>query len=158
MAVSARQTILHRLNGTTTCVAPLRESATNAITVVLSPGDGVTITTSTAGGVVSIETPPVIISITALDSITKDPIVGAAIYIEAGSGGPLSAGDVIFNDVTDAFGSVSVPINLTSNQLIAKSSIRSASGAPNYTPYPFEGTISALNGLTIVALMINEDA
>ena len=134
------------------------ESATNAITVILTPGDGVTITTSTVGGTVTIETPPVTISVTALDSGTKVPVAGAAVYIEAGVGGPLTQGTIIVNDVTDAFGVVTASSSVLSNQPIQRSSIRSASGAPNYTAYPFAGTISSISGFTLTALLINEDA
>ena len=132
------------------------ESATNAVTILLA--SGVSYTTSTAGGAVTIETPPVVVSITALDSTTKSPIIGAAVYIEAGAGGSLAQGTVIINDVTDSSGVVTTSVTAPSNQPIQKGSIRSASGSPHYTAYPFEGTISSVSGLTLTALLINEDS
>ncbi len=47
MAVSARQTILHRLNGTTTSVAPLREGAAFANPANAENGVGWSLTTGT---------------------------------------------------------------------------------------------------------------
>jgi hypothetical protein len=63
------------------------DSATNAITVSLPPGT--TTTTSTAGGSITIDTAvTVTVSITALnESLTA--ISGAAVYLEAATGGPL---------------------------------------------------------------------
>lgn len=148
-------------SGTQTCNGCVIDTLTNSSgsPVTLQVGGGTTVAnTPDPSEDITIVSAPVTISVTALDSGTKAPVAGAAVYIEAGVGGPLTQGTIIVNDVTDAFGVVTASSSVLSNQPIQRSSIRSASGAPNYTAYPFEGTISSISGFTLTALLINEDA
>jgi hypothetical protein len=132
------------------------ESATSAITVFVS--SGLSYTTTTAGGVVTVSAPPVSVLITVLDQITKAPIEGAAVYVEAGAVGGIAQGAEIANGLTDASGVLSVSLSISSAQSIQNSSVRKASSAPHYTAFPLDGTISTTSGLTITALMISEDS
>lgn len=116
-------------------------------TITPDPGENITIVTA-----------PVPITITVLDQATKTAIVGAAVYIEAGATGGIAQGTTIATGVTDASGVFSSSVSLTSNQSIQNSSIRKASGSPNYTAYQLDGTISSASGITITALMISEDS
>jgi hypothetical protein len=132
------------------------ESATSAITVFV--GSGLSYTTTTAGGVVTVSSPPVAVTVTVLDQITKAPIENAAVYIEAGAIGGMVQGTEIANGLTNASGVLSVTISISSAQSIQNSSVRKASSAPHYTAFPLDGTISTTAGLTITALMISEDS
>ena len=107
---------------------------------------------------ITISTAPAPITITVLDQSTKAAIAGAAVYIEAGATGSIPQGTEIANGVADGLGVFSSTVSITADQSIQNSSIRKASGAPNYTYYPLDGTITTAAGLTITALMINEDA
>ena len=124
----------------------LQASASTTIAVTPDPGENITI-----------ETAPVAISITALDQSTKLPVVGAAVYLEAGAAGSIPQGTTISTGLTNASGVYTDSISITSNQTIQNSSIRKASGSPNYTAFPLDGIISSESGLTLTALMINED-
>ena len=132
------------------------ESVTSAITVFVN--SGLPYTTTTAGGVVTVSAPPVSVLITALDQITKAPIEGAAVYIEAGAAGGIAQGTELANGLTNASGVLSVSLSVSSAQSIQNSSVRKASSAPHYTAFPLDGIISTISGLTITALMISEDS
>lgn len=97
----------------------------------------------------------VLVKVTCLDAETSSPIQNARAYIEAASGGPLSAGTVILNSLTDINGEASTTINFSSNQpIIGKT--RKASSSPYYVTSQISGTITS-NGFTTTTLMISDE-
>lgn len=130
-------------------------SATNAITVQLPTG--ITVTTSTAGGSITIDNAATVtLRITAVDD-TGSPIQGARVYIEAGAGGPLTAGDVILQGLTNASGIVEdTSFVYTSDQPLQNSKIRKGTTAPRYKEAVINGPIGS-GGLISTITMVSDE-
>ena len=106
------------------------------------------------GGTISIiETAP--ITITVKDIGTGSVLENARVYLEADTGGPLTAGTEIVNDTTNASGIVTGEIDYTSSQPVT-GRVRSASGASKYKTTAITGSIGA-SGLSVTVFMISDE-
>lgn len=80
-------------------------------------------------------------------------IENARVYLIAGSGGPLTQGTVIFNDLTDVNGEVTDIRSLASNQPV-EGWVRKGTSAPYYKTSQITATINNASGLSLTVLMI----
>jgi hypothetical protein len=80
--------------------------------------------------------------IVTVKNINGEPIEGARVYVEAGSGGPLTQGEVILNGTSNASGVVSTVVNYTADQLLQNGRVRKSSSSPYYKSASFVGTIT----------------
>lgn len=110
------------------------------------------ITTNTGPNITINNSVPIFVS---AKTLTGSDIQGARVYIEAASGGPLSAGTEIINTLTDVNGEVSDTFNFTSNQPVI-GRVRRGSTTPYFKTYPFTGTITS-SGLTINAILVTDE-
>ena len=113
-------------------------------------------TSGSAGGSVKLVTAPVTTTVTVKDLLSNSPIQGARVYLKCGSGGPLTSGTVIFNDLTDQNGQVSDTRSLSSDQPV-NGWVRKASTAPYYKTYYLAGTIDNESGLDLIAQMVRDE-
>lgn len=98
----------------------------------------------------------VTVTVTARDASDSGPIEDARVYLEADSGGPLSAGTVILNTLTNASGiAQDTAFNFSSNQPVV-GRIRKGSSPPLYKTTPITGTITA-NGLDVTGFMVGDN-
>ena len=82
-------------------------------------------------------------------------IEGAIVYIEAAAGGPLTAGDVIMSQLTNASGiSEDAAFNFTSNQPVV-GRVRKGTSAPYYKSSSLSGTITT-GGLVQTVFLIED--
>jgi hypothetical protein len=109
-------------------------SATHAITVAIPAG--ITSSTSTAGGTITVSTPSPPLLVTAL-TLDQDPIAGAAVYLETFPGGTQ-----VLNGETDSSGEVSGSYSGSVPQAVI-GWVRSGSGSIAYVDYPLGGSITS---------------
>jgi len=109
--------------------------------------------TTYSGTSVTFVNNPVTTLITVKSLSTGSVIEGARVYLVADSGGPLSEGTVIFNELTNSSGQVDDSRSLASDQPVV-GWVRMSSSAPYYKTYVLEGTIDSSAGLSIVVQMI----
>jgi hypothetical protein len=107
------------------------------------------------GTVTIIETAPITITVT--DIATGNPIQNARVYLEADTGGPLTAGTVILNDVTNASGVASTEIRYSTSQPIIGRARRAPSGGPYYRSAGIVTTVSSVDGVSIGVALIPDD-
>jgi len=105
------------------------------------------------GTSVSFVNNPVTTTITVKSILTGAVIEGARVYLIAAAGGPLTAGTVIFNELTNSSGIVDDTRSLASDQPVT-GWVRMSSSAPYYKPYVLSGTIDSDAGLNMTALMV----
>jgi hypothetical protein len=105
-----------------------------------------------AGSVTIIES--VAVTVTVKDISTDTVIVGARVLIEADSGGPLTAGDVIVSGVTDSLGQITANLRYSASQPYT-GRVRKASTGILYITTDLSGTIGS-KGAAISALMVQD--
>lgn len=127
-----------------------RTAGTVTINLVGCTGD---ISYQSAGATVVLVQDPVTTTITVRHVSTGALIQDARVYLIADTGGPLTAGTVIFNELTTATGVVSDTRSLASAQPVT-GWVRKGSAAPYYKQTTLTGSISNTSGLTVTALMI----
>jgi len=98
-----------------------------------------------------LDTVPVIINVKDIDTLVT--LEGARVYLEAGSGGSMSPGTVIFNTLTDSLGKVSTEIEITGDQPVI-GRVRFSTSPNFYKTVPISETVSSLNGLGLNVSMI----
>lgn len=127
-------------------------------TLTINVGSGYSTPTvkNDGGGSVSVSAGQVTTTITVKDVNTQTAIQNARVYLKADAGGPLSAGTVIINALTDSNGQVSDIRSLASNQPVTGYA-RKASASPLYKNAPITGTINNGTGLSITTLMIPDE-
>ena len=98
---------------------------------------------------------PVDIKITVNDS-SGSAIQGARVYLELGSGGPGTEGDVLISDLTDSSGEVTLTdLAFVSNQAVVGRA-RKGSTSPVYKNAPISGTITS-TGLDLSLVMVSDE-
>lgn len=136
------------------------EGAGTAVVINVTGGDSPTYYAPNGASVTVNNT--VGITITVLDADTLNPIQDARVHITAGSGGPLSAGTIIYDgtveaNVTNASGQISTAFSFTSNQPIT-GRIRKSTAADGtlYQQGTITGTITSSGFETAVILIKDE--
>ena len=120
-------------------------------TVNVSGGSGtISYKKSRATDTVNVVQNPVTTTITVVDFTTNSAIQGAAVYLTAGAGGPLTQGTIIINGTTDSAGQISDTRSLASNQPIGFNKVHKGSGSIAYVEGEgaIAGTIDSNNGFT----------
>lgn len=125
-------------------------------TVTINVVGGTTPSYKTDGATVSLVLNPVTLTITVKDLVTGSPISGAAVYVEADTGGDLAAGTQIIKGTTDVNGQISDTRTYTSDQPIVGHA-RKASASPYYAPGEIVGTVSSTNGANITILLTKDE-
>jgi len=110
-------------------------------------------TIATNGGTIVIQETAQI-QITVLDVDDSTPIENARVYIEADTGGPLTAGVVIFNGLANASGIISTEIDYDSDQPIT-GRVRKGSSSTYYKTSQITGTVTS-NGLVLTIFLIKD--
>lgn len=107
---------------------------------------------------VNIVVNPVTLLVNCSDIDSMANIQNARVYVEADTGGPLTAGTVLINDLTDASGNASDTRTLASDQPITGWVRRASSGFGTlYKQSQIAGTIDSANGLTVNILMVPDE-
>lgn len=114
---------------------------TDTLTLTLAgSSDGSIISTPNGGTVVLVQ--PQTLTITALDAASRAAIVGARVYIEAAAGGPLAAGTVIMNTLTNSSGVATAAFSYSADQPII-GRIRQGTNTPLYKTSQIIGPLTA---------------
>jgi len=86
-----------------------------------------------------------------------DPIGGARVYFEAGSGGPETQGTILLNGLTNASGVYQdTAYNYIGDQSIQNGRVRKSSSSPYYKPTTISGTITS-TGISLTAVLIRDE-
>lgn len=127
-------------------------------TLTINVGAGYTTPTyyNTGTGTVTVVSGQVTTTVTARDAVTNAVVVGARVYLIAGAGGPLTAGEVIFNTLTDSNGEVTDIRSLASNQPV-EGWVRKGTSSTYYKSSTISATISNSTGLDLTVLMIRDE-
>lgn len=128
-------------------------TGSGVLTVNNSNGSNTSTFSATGGGSVVIQN-SVSVEVTALDT-SGSAIENARVYILAGSGGPLTEGDLIYNGLTNSSGVISSAHNYTSDQPIT-GRIRKGTSSPYYKSFDIIGTITSA-GFFLTASMQSDD-
>lgn len=125
------------------------------LTINVGSGYGIPSVRNDGTGSVNVVAGQVTTTITATTQ-AGTPIQNARVYLIAESGGPLTAGTVIFNDLTDINGEVSDIRSLASAQPVS-GWIRKGTSAPYYKTSQITATIDNSTGLDLTVLMIPDE-
>lgn len=132
-----------------------RNSGTVTINIVGGSG---TPSYKTDGATVTIVSNPVTLTVHVEDIDTFANLQNARVYVEADTGGPLSAGTVIINALTNASGDASDTRTYASDQPITGWVRRASSGFGTvYKQATITGSIDSANGLTVNVLMVPDE-
>jgi hypothetical protein len=133
-------------------------AASQTLTINVAAGATTPTYYNTGTGSVSVVSGQVTTRITVKDADTGAAITtqNVRVYVEAGAGGPLGEGTVIFNALTNASGYVEDVRSLASDQPIT-GWIRKGSGTPYYKQSDVVGTIDNASGLDLTILLIRDD-
>jgi hypothetical protein len=101
-----------------------QNNGTFVINLVGCTTDAGTISVSSGGATIQVNQDPVTTQITVIDAVTKTALQNVRVLVEAGTGGPISAGTDIISGVTNASGQISdsgsyLPISLLSVKLVS---------------------------------------
>jgi hypothetical protein len=99
------------------CSLHIRYEGNDTLTWVNDNGGDAVTAIATGGGTVVIQN-RVTVTITVKDNSTGTVISGARVYIEADTGGPLTAGTVIMNTTTNVSGIATATVDLSASQPI----------------------------------------
>lgn len=131
-------------------------STTGTVNVVVA--DGATIPkVASAGATINILVGQKTLTVKVIDSITKNPIQGARVYIVADAGGPLSQGTVIVNKtLTDVNGETADTRSYASDQPIT-GVVRLASTSPFYKTSEITATVSSTADTSLTIALISDE-
>lgn len=134
----------------------LRFTATSAQT----NGQALTIHTTTTLSAQSenlhaIDQQEVAVNITAKSAADSSTIEGARVYIVTDVGGPVAAGTILLDSLTDANGSVAIPAYVYTADQPITGRVRKGSSAPYYKTSPIAGVITS-TGFNTTAFMIGD--
>lgn len=135
------------------CSLHIRYEGNDTLTWVNDNGGDAVTALATSTGTVVVQN-RVTATITVLDNADSSVIVGARVYIEADSGGPLSAGTEIMNTTTNGSGIATTTVDLSASQPII-GRVRKGSATPFYTTGLIGGPIT-LSGLAETVLLVEE--
>jgi len=137
-------------------------SVATSQTLTINVAAGATTPTiyNTGAGTVSVVSGQVTTTITVVDIDTGSPIENANVYVEAGAGGPLTAGTIIIGTatLTDVNGQVSDTRSLGGNQPIVGRARRASPGFGTlYKTASIVGTINSASGLDLTIQMQKDE-
>ena len=130
--------------------------ATNAVTVTIPTG--ITSSTSTAGGTLTVNNPANTVDITITAQETDGTVIeNARVYLTAnGTTADYTDGDVILSGLTNASGVLTTNETATVAQAV-EGWVRKATGTPLYKEAVLSGTISATTGYIQTAILIADE-
>ena len=82
-------------------------------------------------------------------------VEGARVYLEAGTGGPLALGTLIFSGLTDASGNITTDLRFSTNQPIT-GKVRKTTSSPLFKTAAISGTVGASGFSTTISLLSDE--
>lgn len=129
-------------------------TGTDTLTLINTNGANCSIVSTPNGGTVTLKTRTTL-TITVKDVTDSSNIESARVYIEADSGGDLTAGTEIMNTTTNASGVATVSFDYTSNQPIV-GRVRKGTSTPLYKSGAVTGPITSA-GLTQTILLIPDE-
>lgn len=132
----------------------IQYTGTATLTLVNKNGSNCSITSVTNGGTVDIVTEQTL-TVTVNDAATGSAISGARVYIEADTGGPLTAGTEIMNTTTNGSGVATATFQYSSDQPII-GRVRKAGTTPLYKTASLPTTLTS-TPLNTVALMVKDE-
>jgi hypothetical protein len=127
-----------------------------ALTINVGAGYTIPSVRNTGSGTVNVVAGQVTTTIKAVDSVTGSNVQNARVYLIAGSGGPLTAGTVIFNTLTDSNGEVQ-DIRSLSNPQPVEGWVRKGTSSIYYKTAPISATISNSSGLDLTIQLIRDE-
>ncbi len=152
----------------------LKVNVASGITLTINVGSGKSTPTyhNTGSGTVSVVSGQVTTLITVKDSVTREPIAGARVYLKHGhftspTATPTSviysmstfntvSETVIFNETTDSNGQVSDTRSFASDTTVT-GRVRMSTTSPFYKTVPINETIDNATGLTLNVSMIKDE-
>jgi hypothetical protein len=136
----------------------IRVNVASGQTLTINVGAGYSIPSiqNTGSGTVTVVSGQVTTTITVKNVDTGANVQGARVYLIAGSGGPLTQGTVIFNDLTDSNGQVQ-DIRSLSNPQPVIGWVRKGTSSTFYKTSPITATISNSSGLSLTVQMIPDE-
>lgn len=132
----------------------IQYTGTDTLTLINGGTSDASIVSTPNGGTVTL-VQEVQLTITVKDVETLVNIENARVYIEADSGGPLSAGTEIMNELTNVSGVASASFNYTASQPII-GRVRKGTSSPRYVTGTISGPITS-GGLTQTVLLIPDE-
>lgn len=130
------------------------------LTINVAAGASTPTYNNTGAGTVNVVAGQVTTTITVVDIDTGSPIQNANVYVVAGTGGPLTEGDVIIGTttLTDVSGQVTDVRSLASNQPITGRARRASPGFGTlYKTVNIVGTINSASGLDLTVQMQKDE-
>lgn len=129
--------------------------ASGTLTINVNAGSS-TPTIRTAGATVTVVSGQVTTTITVKDISTGLVLQDARVYLEADTGGPLTAGTVIINTLTDVNGEVTDTRSLATNQPVI-GRVRKSSVSPYFKTSQISATIDNGSGLNLTIQLIKDE-
>lgn len=112
---------------------------------------------NTGGGFVGITDPLSELTITVIDAVTKAPIQGARVYLEADTGGDLAPGTFITNSTTDVNGERFIQQQFTSDQPVIGRVRQSTTPGSLYKNAPISFTMPQAGPSNLTIQMIPDE-
>jgi len=134
-----------------------RTTGTVTINLVGCSTDASGFSYRTDGATVVLVQDPVTTTITVIDAVTKLALSGVRVLVEAGTGGPLTAGDDIIFGTTDGSGQISDTRTFASNQPVTGRARLSTTPGSLYINADIVGTINSVTGLNVTVQMIPDE-
>jgi hypothetical protein len=128
--------------------------ATGGMTINVTAG-ATTPSIRTAGAFINLVVAPAVTTITVQDTLGS-VIENARVYLIAETGGPLAAGTVIFNTLTNVDGEVTDSRELASDQPVS-GWVRRGTSSPLYRQSIISATIDSVTGLTLTVVMVLDE-
>ena len=129
-------------------------TGTDELTLTNSNGSNCSIVSTPNDGDVIIVT-PVAVTITVKDVVDQSDIENARVYIEADTGGPLSAGTEIMNDLTNSSGIATISFDYISNQPVV-GRVRKGTVSKLYKTSNIIGSIT-IGGLDQTVILVPDE-
>jgi hypothetical protein len=111
------------------------------LTVINVSGGNTSIVSAPFGGTIVVKSRQTL-TVTVLDAFSQAPVQNARAYIEADTGGPLTAGDLIMSELTNASGVATVTFDYESDQPII-AYVRKQTSAPFYKQNSIAGPLTS---------------
>ena len=131
----------------------IQYTGTGTLTLVNTNGSDCSITSSLTGTIILATQQT--LTVTAIDATTSAAVVGARVYLEADTGGDLTAGTVIMNEVTDGSGIATTTHSYTADQPVI-GRVRKGTASTYYKTGVLPATLIS-TPLNYTALMLKDE-
>lgn len=139
----------------------IKVNVTTGQTLTINVGSGYSTPSiynvNSANSTVTVVSGQVTTTIHVVDVTDGSDLEDARVYLVADSGGPLTAGTVIFNTLTDVNGEVSDTRSLASDQPVSGWVRLSSPPGPYYKTGPISATIDNASGLSLTVQLIPDE-